>query len=529
MGTHPTEEELLDGLDSDAPELQQHLALCEACRIRAAEFRAGIEAVARASAPTSPPLPDRIGPYAIQCRLGEGGMGIVYEGEQQTTQRRVAVKVVRGGPYVDETRLKLFQREVRTLARLKHPAIASIFEAGRTNDGQHFLAMELVRGSRLDEFVRAGAVPRRKRLELFCDICDAIHYAHQRGVIHRDLKPTNILVDSEGRAKILDFSLARIMDSDGELSISRTEFGKVMGTLPYMSPEVARGNPDAIDVRSDVYSLGVILYELMTDRYPYALNKAVLHESVRAICEEAPRRPSTLDRGLRGDLETIMMKALEKERGRRYQSAAALAEDITRFLVDQPILARRASVLYQIRKFAQRHMAFVAVTVVFLGVISGAALWVHVLERQHRIDTQRTTNLLDLADAVMQLTFAETQRVNGQYVKAERHYRDAITTFFRLGRFEPERAGRAMLGLGLLLTARAQPTVEDYEEAEGLLNDAVAIFEAGGPRFYAEQRQALQALLVVYGPDVGIWDDPEVISEIKAKLGALPTPSDESP
>ena len=521
MNCEVTDEELWDGIDRNLPEIKQHLRNCASCQARAAEFRAGIEAVTQASTPTSPPLPDRIGSYLIHRRLGEGGMGIVYEGEQQTPKRMVAVKVVRGGQYVDETRVKLFQREVQTLARLRHPAIAAIYEAGRTGDGQHFFAMELVRGVQLNEYVRDRSVPRRQRLELFRSICDAINYAHQRGVIHRDLKPTNILVDPDGNPKILDFGLARITDPDVGLTTSGTEIGEIMGTLPYMSPEEARGNPDEIDVRSDVYSLGVIFYALLTDQLPYTVSQTVLHEAVRVICEEPPRRPSTIDRSLRGDLETIALKALEKERGRRYQSAAALSDDVERYLTNQPIMARRASVLYQLRKFALRHQVFFVVTAALLLVITMAALWIRVMETQYRKDIQSNTDLTELRAAIMMQDLAEAWGAVGNYGKADR---EALDVYQRLERYDRTRAGRTMLGLGLLLLARDEPQDRDYVEAEELLQDALEIFEAGGPETIDYQRKTLKALLDLY--DTVAWEDAAAwAEEFNAMLAELSEPA----
>ncbi len=320
-----------------------------------------------------------IGDYRIIRKLGAGGMGVVYEAEQQRPKRLVALKLIQGGRFVDDYQVKLFEREAQALARLKHPGIAAIYESGRTPEGRHFFAMELVRGETLNEYLeRTGAgkpltpAQLRERLAVFRKISDAVTYAHQRGVIHRDLKPPNIIVqrgteDSAAQnepqtpgVKILDFGLARITETDLSATTAGSEIGVIRGTLPYMSPEQVRGNPDEIDVRSDVYSLGVILYEMIAGRTPYDVDRAMLHEAVRIICETPPAPLSKSWSGtkrLDQDLETIVNKALAKEAPRRYQSVSAFSEDILRFLAGQPISARPPNALYQLRKMVARHMA----------------------------------------------------------------------------------------------------------------------------------------------------------------------------
>lgn len=525
-----SEQELWSGLDRESAEITEHLSQCPTCRERAAQFRAGIQAVTRAATPTTPPLPETIGSYRIIRRLGEGGMGIVYEGEQETPKRLVAIKVIRGGKAADEFRVRLFQREAETLARLKHPAIGAIYEAGRTDEGEHYFAMELVRGMPLNEYVRAGDIPRVRRLELFCALCEAINYAHQRGVIHRDLKPTNILVDADGLPKILDFGLARISDPEAVMT-TMTGVGRLMGTLPYMSPEEASGNLDAVDTRSDVYSLGVMFYELLTDRLPYAVRRAAIPDAIRTICEETPRRPSSTNPTLRGDLDTICLKALEKEASRRYQSAAAMAEDIERYLTDQPILARRAGVLYRLRKFIVRHPSFIVLVTAAIVYGFGVKLWLDNLERE-RIQAAATLNDWHvLRKAVIERKLAITLRQDKRLDEAEPHFRNALGEFRALA--VDDRTGPTLLELaGLLIDrnrTREMPADRDYEEAESLIHDALAIFEQDPATWSVQRRAALVRLRWLYGPEA--WNEPELYAEVETELAELDSAaaSSESP
>lgn len=370
-----------------------------------------------------------IGGYRLHRRLGEGGMGVVYEAEQQNPKRSVALKVIRGGAHVGVEQARLFQREIQALARLRHPGIAAIYESGCTDEGQHFFAMELVRGQTLTEYLRPSdrhlaRAELEQVLRLFRVICDAVNYAHQRGVIHRDLKPSNILVLSESSSsgsfaalpeiRILDFGLARITDADINTVTMVTEAGRIQGTLAYMSPEQVRGNSDEIDIRTDVYSLGVLLYEMLTGTLPQPLEATTLHQAMTMVLEEPIRPLSASWQGKGkpdGDLQTILAKALAKEAGRRYQSVGELAEDVERYLRNQPISARPPSALYQLKKMVVRNKAgFAAANLGLLLLASfSIAMWFQAeriaeqrdLAEQARIEAQRQARTTDAVNSFL--------------------------------------------------------------------------------------------------------------------------------
>jgi WD40 repeat protein/predicted Ser/Thr protein kinase len=305
-----------------------------------------------------PLLPSHLGRYRLIRLLGEGGMGAVYEAEQDSPRRIVALKVVRPG-LASSALLQRFRHESQILGRLHHPGIAQVYEAGLADDGQPFFAMEFIRGLPLDEYARLRAQTLPERLELLARVCDAVQHAHDQGVIHRDLKPANILVEETGQPKVLDFGVARAIDADLLTGAGLTQTGQLLGTPSYMSPEQMTGNSAAIDHRADVYALGVILFELAAHRLPYRLENRPLAEATRLIVEEDSPRLGWLNPDLRGDVETIAAKALAKDPARRYASAADLAADLRRWLAHEPILARPTSALYQLRKFARRHRGLV--------------------------------------------------------------------------------------------------------------------------------------------------------------------------
>lgn len=333
-----------------------------------------------------------LGDYTIQSVLGAGGMGVVYLARQQHPRREVALKVIRW-VFASKSLLRRFEHEARALARLQHPGIAQIYEAGSAAmpDGRSvpFFAMELVRGATITRYASDSKLSIRDRLAIFADLCDAVHHAHQKGVIHRDLKPANILIDaSRGndtdastrlgprvQPKILDFGVARLaQDETGvqTLHTSVTQAGQILGTLPYMSPEQLAG--DAADTRVDVYALGVILYELLTGKLPHELTGMNLAAAAISVRNASAAPPSKHDASLKGDVETIVLKAIAPEASQRYQSAGALASDVRAYLADLPIAARPATTMYQLRTFARRNRAVVVGAVaVFAALVMGVA------------------------------------------------------------------------------------------------------------------------------------------------------------
>lgn len=320
-------------------------------------------------------LPERIGHFRIVRLLGDGAQGRVYLAEEDEPRREIALKVLRNASAQREFQQR-FLREIEVLARLEHPAIARVYSAGTADTPAGrvpYLAMEYVRGTDLASHCTLKALPLRERLRLLVEICAAVHHAHTRGVIHRDLKPGNILMDPEGRPKVLDFGVAHVASDERE---PMTVAGQVLGTLTYMSPELLGGAALNADPRSDVYSLGAIAYELVGGAPPYpALANSTILAAIDLVRSGAPPRLSALAPVARGDLETIVMKALAADPAQRYGSAAELGADLQRYLQDRPIEARPPTAMYVTRLFVRRHRALAAgIGVAAIGLVAAAAL-----------------------------------------------------------------------------------------------------------------------------------------------------------
>jgi eukaryotic-like serine/threonine-protein kinase len=424
-----------------------------------------------------------VGPFLILGRLGEGGMGVVFEARQSHPPRTVALKVLRAGVFAGTQQLRMFRREAESLGRLNHPGIAAIHDAGRTGDGLHWFAMERVRGDSLDAWLRGRPAPDTRaeiaaRTAVCLAVCDAISHAHQRGVVHLDLKPSNIMVlppDGDAAAgpavKVLDFGIARITGGDAAQTTVGHEGRAFAGTLAYMSPEQAGGDVRDLDVRSDIYSLGVLYYEMLTGRLPVETGGATLPEAVRLIREQAPAKPADLCRLLRGDPETIILKALAKDPAQRYQSVAAFAEDIRRSRDNLPILGRPPSTAYQLRKIVVRHrvaIAFAGVLLAGLVAAIGGTTFGMVRARRAEAAAERTAVFLESVFRV-----ADPSESRGDAVTARELLDHAVADIDSQLVDQPQVRGRLLASMG-----NAYRQLGLYRESRPLLEQALALERA---------------------------------------------------
>ena len=445
--------------------------------------------------------PETLGEYQVLGVLGEGGMGIVYRARQKRPERDVALKVVRAGLATDAM-LRRFEVEAALLGRLRHPGIAQIFEAGVADTpagAQPFFAMELVEGRTLTEWIREASPTTDQRIALLAEIADAVAHAHQRGIAHRDLKPSNILVDAHDRPRILDFGVARAVDDEtlDEDSTLLTRTGQLVGTLHYMSPEQVSGDPSSVDVRTDVYSLGVVGFEMLVGQRPLKLDGLPLVEAARHITSTDPDKLGALDRALRGDIEVIVAKALEKDKDRRYGSAGELALDLRRLMADEPIEARPASTVYQLTKLARRNRALVGGSAIGLVALlvglaaalvqakratASAELAAREAERATRaaeeaaLESEKTAAALSESDAVVDFLSRLLQSVHPDQLGREVRVNDVLDA--AAGRIENELAGRPSVQARVAdAIGRSWITLGESERGRVALTLASARFE----------------------------------------------------
>ncbi len=426
--------------------------------------------------------------YEIIREIDRGAQGAVFLARQVAAKRNVALKVMLQGSFANERQKMRFEREVELVASLKHPHIVTLYDSGMTEDGNAFLAMEFIDGCPLTDYTVPGKnghtrqPTMREKARLFVKACDAVSFAHQRGIIHRDLKPANIMVDRDGEPHVLDFGLAKATD-DAQVTESQYEMtaaGEFMGTFAFASPEQVSGDPDLVDTRTDVYALGVILYEFLLGQRPYRVTGSIA-QMVNAIINEPPVQPSSLDESIDRDLETILLRALDKEADRRYQSPMALADDVRHWLDGEAIEARRDDAWYVARKFLRRH--WLPVSAIAAGVIVLAAFAVFMTVLWERADHFNRTSDQMLVSATQLLGNLDPE--NPDQPMAARSMSEIMERWSaiingNLAEF-PDLSARLNIDL-----AENFMSLSKYEEASAALEDAFESYEQLGLNDSAE-------------------------------------------
>ena len=429
--------EAVAGAGSDDAVLLAHIAACGQCRATIEDIKQNNQFLdeftheLRPHAPgelfEDPGIPTDLMPgYRLMGEIHRGAQGIVYRAEQERTRRMVAIKMLLQGAFATPRQRARFEREAEIAGQLRHPCIVTVYDSMTVKGGRFALVMEFIDGATLDDWSNslASLAPNdriRRIVELFAHICDAVHYAHQRGVIHRDLKPANILVDLEGRPQVLDFGIAKLSGPSGDgpmrtigvPAITVTQPGEFAGTLAYASPEQLSGKPDLIDTRTDVYSLGVILYELLTREMPYDV-RGSFSGVIDNILNEQPANPVLRNRAIDDDLATIVLRALVKERERRYQSAGALLADIRHYLDGDAIDARRDSSFYVLRKaIVKRKALAVSLASLIIALVIGVGVGMYALaqrDKRREVEASHRVAQANAQEAERERTTAEAAR-----------------------------------------------------------------------------------------------------------------------
>lgn len=381
------EQQLLEANPDLADELREHFGTVR--QVSAATSHGGL-----AGGPAFAPPHDALPGYEILDEIHRGGQGVVYRALQKATRRQVAIKVMREGPFAGWRDRARFEREVQVLGALNHPSIVTIHESG-TAAGCHFFVMDYIAGSPLDVWLSSGPRSVEQILRLFVRICDAVNEAHIKGIIHRDLKPGNIRIDDEGRPHILDFGLAKVAahEEQDEKAAGMTRVGQFVGSLPWTSPEQAQGTLEHVDTRTDVYALGVILYQMLTGTFPYEV-VGPMRDVLNRIVTAEPIRPSSIRKEIDRDVEAIVLQCLRKEPQRRYQTAGELGRDIERYLNGEPVAARSDSGLYVLAKTLRRYRVPVAVATAFAllvgaSLLASISLWRQAVSQRDQAVTAR--------------------------------------------------------------------------------------------------------------------------------------------
>jgi serine/threonine-protein kinase len=420
---------------------------------------------------------ERVGPYRVLRLIGRGGMGDVYEAERDDEQfrRRVAVKIIKRGMDTKFVRDR-FLRERQILASLDHPHVARLIDGGATPDGSPYFVMEFVAGEPITDYSRRQSLSVNDKLKIFLKVCSAVQYAHQKLVVHRDLKPSNILIDEDGKPKLLDFGIAKLLSPDGSQSHTRTETALRLMTPEYASPEQARGQ--AVATTTDVYSLGVVLYELMTDRRPHEFRTYSPAEIERAICDTGIEEPSKvvgrttgagakLARQLAGDLDNIVMMAMRIEPERRYQSVEQFSEDIRRHLAGMPVVARKDTFGYRTGKFVRRHKAGMAILAMLIVLAVVMPLQASRIARERdRANQEAATAQAVTQSLVAMFEVTDPGKARGNVITARELLDQGAEKVLRELKNQPEVQAKLLDTIGQLyqsigLYDREQPLLEE--------------------------------------------------------------------